>query len=244
MKWLNIFLGLTAFQAHQHFTFAQNLVGDSPKTMSNEIRTINKNNIVIGIQYGHFGIFPMAKTNDNTTNLKISDYHKMLNLVTEYYPFEEIAAQFSIGLMLITKEQTIDSIIFTPGSGPGGIQAKGSGKGGAVLPVTFGIKKTFLKGGARPYVSLLSGFTYIKVGTGSGSGSIYGVEENVDYQSAFIFCYQLGTGIQLKTGKSVRFDVGINFYGSPRIIPSIGGINYYQGFYVFGGMNFILNPKK
>lgn len=205
---------------------------------------ILKHSVAFSLHYGHFELFPFAKASDNTSNIDISDYHSMFNMVVEYYPYEKVAAQLSIGLTSIPKTQTIDSITFTPGHGLGGIKAKGSGKGGAILPVTFGVKKTFLNGLARPYVSLLSGFTFIKIGTGTGSGSINGIEKNVDYQSEFAFCYQLGTGIQLRFTRVVRFDFGVNFYGSPKISPSIGGINSYQGFYIFGGMNFILNPKK
>ena len=147
----------------------------------------------------------------------------------------------SVGLNIIPKTQTINSITFTPVSG---IHANGSGKGGAILPVTFGVKKTFLDGLARPYVSLSSGFTFIKIGTGTGTGSINGIEKNIDYQSQLTFCYQLGTGIQLRVSKVVRFDFGVNYNGSPKFSSSIGGIDSYQGLCVFGGMNFILNPKK
>lgn len=197
--------------------------------------------VAFSLHYGNFELFQFAKVTDNTSNIDISDYHKMLNLDVEYYPFEKVAAQFSIGLISIPKTQTVDSIMFTPGSG---IRAKGSGKGGALLPVTVGIKKTFLNGLARPYVSLQSGFTFIKIGCGTGTGSINGIEKNVDYQSQYTFCYQLGTGIQLRAGKVVRLDLGLNYYGTPGFSSSIGGINSFQGFYVFGGLNFILNPGK
>jgi len=202
---------------------------------------ILRHSVAFSLHYGHFNMFPFAKASDNTSNIDISDYHKMFNLTVEYYPYEKVAALFSAGLITIPKEQTIDSIIFTPGSG---IHANGSGKGGAILPVTFGVKKTFLNGLARPYVSLSSGFTFIKIGTGTGTGSINGIEKNIDYQSQLTFCYQLGTGIQLRVGKVVRFDFGVNYNGSPKFPSSVGGIDSYQGLYVFGGMNFILNPNK
>lgn len=200
-----------------------------------------KKSIAFSLQYGHFELLPQALSKDVPDYVNIDDYHGQFNLVVEYYAYEQIAAQVSIGLIVIPKQQSIDSISFIPGTG---LQGKGSGKGGAILPITFGVKKTFLKGLARPYVSLLSGFNYIKIGTGTGTGNINGVEKNIDYQSKFTFCYQLGSGIQCRTGKVVRFDFGVNFYGSPRFSSSIGGINSYQGFYVFGGMNFILNPRK
>ena len=202
---------------------------------------ILRHSVTLSFHYGHFELSSFAKSMDNTSNIDISDYHKMFNLDVEYYPFEKVAAQLSVGLITIPKTQAVDSIIFTPGSG---IHAKGSGKGGAILPVTIGIKKTFLNGLARPYVSLLSGFTFIKTGSGTGTGSASGIEKNVDYQSQFTFTYQLGTGIQLRAGKVVRFDFGINYYGSPEFSSSIGGINSFQGFNVFGGLNFILNTRN
>jgi len=198
--------------------------------------------IAFGFHYGYFELFPFAKVDDITSNININDYHNMYNLEVEYYLYESVAAQISVGLILIPQQQNIDSIIITPGSGLGGIQAKGSGKGGAVLPVTFGIKKTFLDGLIRPYVSLLSGLTIIKIGKGTGSGSINGIEKDIDYESKLVFNYQIGTGIQYRLGKVVRFDFGLNYYGSPTFTPPIGGINAYQGLYVFVGLNFILNP--
>ncbi len=205
---------------------------------------ILRHSLAFSLHYGHFELFSFAKANDNTTNIEINDYHKMFDLTVEYYPDEKVAAMLTVGLNIIPKTQTVDSITITPGSGLGGINAKGSGKGGAVLSVMFGVKKTFLNGLVRPYVSLSSGFTFIKIGTGSGTGSINGIEKNVDYQSQLTFCYQLGTGIQLRVSKVVRFDFGVNYNGSPKFSSSIGGIDSYQGLYVFGGMNFILNPKK
>lgn len=203
-----------------------------------------RHSFAISLHYGHFEMLPFAKASGNTTNIDISDYHNMFNIGAEYYPYEKIAALLSVGLIIIPQVQTIDSITFEPGSGLGGIKVNGSGKGGAILPMTFGVKKTFLDGLARPYVSFSSGFSFIKIGTGTGTGSINGIEKNVDYQSQLTFCYQLGTGIQLRAGKVVRFDFGVNYNGSPKFPSSIGGIDSYQGLYVFGGMNFILNPNK
>ncbi|HAF29951.1 MAG TPA: hypothetical protein DCG75_12995 [Bacteroidales bacterium] len=205
---------------------------------------IIKNSIAFSLDYGYFGLFHNAKANDNITNIDISDYHSMFNLTFEYYPYENLAAQLSVGLIYISQEQTIDSINYRPGYGLNGIYAEGSGKGGAILPVTLGIKKTFLKGLVRPYVSLLSGFTYIKIGSGTGSGGINDIEKNIDYYSTLKFTYQFCSGVQIKTGKVVRLDFGLHIYGTPNISPSIGGIDSYSGWYLFGGMNFILNPNR
>jgi len=204
---------------------------------------ILQHKVTISLQYGHFELFHFAKADDNTTNINISDHHKLFNVATEYYLYENLAAQLNIGLNIIPQEKKVDSITYTPGSGLGGIIAKGSGKGGAIIPVTVGVKKTFLNGLLRPYVSLLSGFTFIKIGEGTGTGSIAGIEKDIDYDSKFLFVYQLGSGIQLRLGKVVRLDLGVNYYGSPKFTPSIGGINSYHGLYFFGGLNFILNPK-
>lgn len=212
------------------------------KEYQEKLKILN-HKLAISLQYGHFELLQFAKADDNTTDIDISNYHNMFNLVLEYYLYERLTAQLSIGLILIPQEQKIDSVTFKPGSGLGGIQAKGSGKGGALLPITFGAKATFLEGLFRPYISILSGFTFIKVGMGAGSGSIYGIEKNIDYRSKFLFSFQLGSGFQLRVGKVVRLDLGVNYYGSSKFTPSIGGINSYYGLYFFGGMNFILNPK-
>lgn len=205
---------------------------------------IIKHSVAFSLDYGYFGLFHYAKANDDTTNIDIGDYHSMFNMSVEYYPYENLAAQLSIGLIYISQEQTIDSINYTPGYGLNGIYAEGSGKGGVILPVTFGIKKTFLKDLVRPYISLLSGFTYMKIVTGTGSGSINDVEKNIDYYSTLKFTYQFCSGVQIKTGKVVRLEFGIQVYGTPNISPSIGSIDSFSGWYLFGGMNFILNPNR
>jgi hypothetical protein len=205
-----------------------------------KLKTV-RNSMAFSLQYGHFELFPFAKTNGNSNNtIKIEDYHKLFNLLGEYYPYEHIAAQLSVGLMVIPIEKKIDGI----SSGLNGIQVNGSGKGGVILPVTLGVKRTFLDGLARPYVSVLSGFSFIKLGSGTGSGSINGIEKNINYQSEFKFCWQLGSGIQYRMGKVVRLDVGLNFYGTPDFSSSIGCISSYSGWCLWGGLNFILNPIK
>jgi len=170
-----------------------------------KLKTLNKS-FTLSLQYGHYGLSQFAKADDNISGININDYHGKFNLLLEYYPYEEIAAQLSIGLIIIPQVQNIDSITFDEEEG---IRAKGSGKGGAIIPVTIGIKKTFLDGLVRPYVSLLAGFTIIKLGTGTGTGSINGIEKDIDYESAQIFSYQLGTGFQYRLGKVVRIDVGL-----------------------------------
>jgi hypothetical protein len=230
-----VFSSLQAFSQEFHFKTKEEI----EKERLDKLKIL-KNSLAFSLHYGHFSLFPFAKTNDNTNNaVKIGDYHKLFTLLVEYYPYEHVAAQLTIGLNAIPKEKGINSI----SSGPNGIQVNGSGKGGAILPVTLGVKKTFLKGLTRPYISATSGFTFIKVGSGTGTGTINGIDKDIDIQSEFKFCWQLGTGVQLRAGKVVRFDFGVNYYGTPNISPSIGGINSYSGWNIFGGMNFILNPK-
>jgi hypothetical protein len=196
-----------------------------------EMKTL-KNSFAIGLQCGYFGLFSFAKANEYSSNVRIGDYHNQCNLNIEYYPSEKSAVLLTVGLFLISKETNIDNISWTDGAGIGGIEVQGSGKGGAVIPVTLRIKRTLSGGLVRPYVSLSSGFTYIKIGSGTGSGSIYGVDKNIDYQSAFKFCWLLGSGIQMRMGKVVRLDCGLNYYGTPHISPTIGGINSYSGLYL------------
>ena len=201
-----------------------------------------KNGVAIGIHYGHAQLMNYAiDDHDSSTIVKIDNYHKKIELTGEYYIRENFALQMSIGLLRIPKEENIDSISWTPGTG---IRASGSGKGGAVIPLTVGIKKTFLSGIARPYILLLTGFTFIKIGSGTGSGDMYGTEKTYEEQSAIKYNLESGTGIQIRTGKVLRFDFGVNYCVSPRFSPSIGGIKYYSGWYAFGGLNFILNPNK
>lgn len=207
-----------------------------------KLKTLSKS-YTISLQFGHFGLFPYAKTGEITSGINISEHNKLFNITGEYYFDENLAAQLSVGLNVIPQEQKIDSISFDPENGLEGIKADGSGNGGAIVPVTLGVKKTFLHGLFRPYVSLNTGLTIIKIGAGTGTGSIYGIEKDIDYESKLIFTYQLGTGFQYRLGKIVRIDIGLDFYGSPKISPSIGGINSYSGLYIFGGLNFILNPR-
>lgn len=204
---------------------------------------ILKNTLSFGLHYGRVQMFSSA-VSDSSGMVRMSDYHNQWNLALEYYPSENIAYQLSIGLQYIPKEKIIDSLSWTPGSGLGGIKASAHGKGGAVIPVALAIKKSFLHALTRPYISAALGFSYILVGEGTASVADQKKNKTISKQSQITLTWKLGMGLQQRMGKVVRIDVGLDFFGSPRLSPVIGSMDHISGWYLSAGLNFILNPNR
>ncbi len=202
-----------------------------------------KHSFSFSLHYGRAQMFSSA-VSDSISLVNISNYHKQWNLTFEYYPWENTAFQFSSGLQYIPKEKRIDSLSWTPGAGLGGIRAKAHGKGGAVIPVSLGIKKSFLHGLTRPYFSGGLGLSYITVGVGTASVIDGHTNKDINRQSQVTFSWKVGTGIQHRMGKVVRLNLGVDFFGSPRLSPVIGSMDRLSGWYLSAGLNFILNPDR
>lgn len=198
---------------------------------------ILKNTLAFGLHYGRVQMFPSAISSN-------SNYHKQWGLIFEYYSWENMAFQVSTGLQYIPKEKRIDSLSWTPGAGLGGIRAGPHGKGGAVIPVNLGIKKSLFHGLTRPYISGGLGFTYIIVGEGTATVDEGEKNKNINRQSQVTISWKIGTGVQHRMGKVVRLDFGLDFFGSPLLSPVIGSMDHLSGWYLSAGLNFILNPNR
>lgn len=203
-----------------------------------------KDNWVIGLRYGYNELFRFARQSNNQSSIEIADYHKQYQLKLEYYPFEKVSTHLSIGLLMMPKEKGIDSIYRVPGEGIHGINVRGTGKGGAILPVTVGIKKLFSNRRIHPYFSLATGIAFMKIGSGKASGGVDGIDKEIDIRSELKFCYETGVGVQMQAGKFLLFDFSLNGFGTPEISPAIGGMRSYSGWNFLGGVNFILNHRK
>lgn len=203
-----------------------------------------KNKWIIGANIGHSNLFSFSSANPANSSINISDYHKRYGLVVSYYPWSKIAVELGLGLILIPEEKSIDSISWIPGDGLHGIRVTGKGGGGAILPVTVGIRKVFLNGPIQPYLRLSSGLSVMKIGTGTGSGSIDGITQEIDMQTSLNFYFETGMGLQLRLGRVISFDVGMNGFGTPTISTPIGNCRSYSGWYISAGGSFTLNPRK
>jgi len=204
---------------------------------------ILKNTFAFSLHYGRVQMFPTA-ISSNSSMVKISDYHKQWSLTFEYYPWENTAFQVTTGLQYIPKEKKIDSLSWTPDTGLGGIRAGAHGKGGAVIPVNLAIKKSFFHGLTRPYISGGLGFLYIIIGEGTATVDEGEKNKNISRQSQVTFSWKVGTGVQHRMGKVVRLDLGLDFFGSPRLSLVIGSMDHLSGWYLSAGLNFILNPNR
>lgn len=202
-----------------------------------------KNKLTLGVGFGRWQIFPHALA-DSTGMLDISDYHRMLNLNMGYNFHENTAITWSLGMLIIPKEKKIDSLSWTPGSGLGGIRAKAHGSGGVVIPFTLGVRHSFLTGLTRPYVAGGLGFTYMYIG--EGSASVVGGDRDKDIrkESRITPSWNITAGVQHRMGRVVTLSLGLDIYGSARLRSEIGSIKQFSGWYLSGGLQFILNPGK
>lgn len=204
---------------------------------------VMKNKLTLGVGFGRWQMFSHVRA-DSTGILDISDYHRMLNLNMGYNFRENTAITWSLGMLFIPKEKKIDSLSWTPGSGLGGVRAKAHGKGGVVIPFTLGIRRSFLKGLTRPYVSGGLGFTYMFIG--EGSASVVGGDRDKDIrkESRITPSWKIAAGVQHRMGRVITLNLGLDIYGSAPLRSELGSIKQFSGWYLSGGLQFILNPGK
>lgn len=202
-----------------------------------------KNKLTLGVGFGRWQTFANARA-DSTGILDISDYHRMLNLNMGYNFRENTAITWSLGMLFIPKEKKIDSLSWTPGSGLGGIRAKAHGSGGVVIPFTLGVRHSFLTGLTRPYVAGGLGITYMYIG--EGSAKVIGGDRDKDIrkESRITPSWNIAAGVQHRMGRVVRLNLGLDIYGSAPLRSEIGSIRQFSGWYLSGGLQFILNPGK
>jgi len=203
-----------------------------------------KNKWIIGINLGSSNLFPFSSASPANSSINISDYHRRYGLVVSYYPLSKVSVELGLGLLLIPEEKSIDSIFWTPGEGLHGIRASGKGGGGAIVPITAGIRKVFFNGPIQPYCRLASGMVIMKIGSGTGSGSIDGITQEIDMQTNLSFYFETGLGVQLRLGRVFSFDIGMNGFGTPIMSSPIGNCRSYSGWYLSAGGSFTLNPRK
>lgn len=208
-----------------------------------EFLKIMKDKLTLGIGYGRWQLFPHARA-DSTGILDIGDYHRMLNINMGYNFWENTSITWTLGVLIIPKEKKIDSLSWTPGSGIGGIRAQAHGKGGVLIPFTLGVRRSFLSRLTRPYVAGGLGFTYMLIG--EGSAKVVGRERDKDIReiSNISPTWNIAAGVQHRMGRVVLLNLGLNVYGSAPLGSEIGSITQFSGWYLSGGLQFILNPGK
>lgn len=202
-----------------------------------------RNKLTLGANFGRWQMLPWARTASDGI-LDISDYHRMLNFNMGYNFRENTAITWSLGMLFIPREKKIDSLSWTPGSGLGGIRAKAHGKGGIVIPFTIAMRRSFLTGLTRPYISGGLGFTYMFIGEGSARVAGGDHEKDIRKESRVTPSWTIATGVQHRMGRAVRLNLGIDLYGSAPLNPIIGSIKQFSGWYLSAGLQFILNPGK
>ncbi|NJO69878.1 MAG: hypothetical protein HC830_11885 [Bacteroidetes bacterium] len=202
-----------------------------------------KSKLTLGVGFGRWQMFSHARA-DSTGLLDISDYHRMLNLNMGYYIRENTAITWSLSMLIIPKEKKIDSLSWTPGTGLGGIRAKAHGKGGIAIPLNLGVRRSFLTGFTRPYISGGLGLTYMYIGEGSAIVIGGDRDKDIHKESRIIPSWNIAAGVQHRIGRAVRLNLGLDIYGSAPLSSEIGSIKQFSGWYLSGGLQFILNPGK
>lgn len=198
----------------------------------------------LSFSYSHITLFPSGSANTTNPVLDLSDYHKKFGFTFIRKLKNNFAAEFGLGVQIIPKKKSIDSISWTPGEGLGGIRGSAKGKGGVIIPITGGIRKYFRAGPLSPYVRCAPGLLFMKIGAGKASGGKGEINKEVDIQTKLSPYIETGTGVQLTMSRSTRFDIGFNGFFTPRFSSPIGNYMSYSGWNITVGLNFILKNRK
>ncbi len=132
------------------------------------LKGVYKTRWTIGLEYGQRFVSNSSRTNlpDTITLTDFTSKNSFIGLEGGYFVSEDIHIFFSMDFMSLPKNQTITSLTI---GGPNGIQAEGSGSGGAMVNVGIGGKYFFKVGSfTRIYSGLKLGI--IKAVAEGGSG--------------------------------------------------------------------------
>ena len=203
-----------------------------------------KRNWSLAISYYHNNLFQFSLDETENPILDLSEYHKRYGLSASRTFKKNFAVELGMGGQYIPEEKTIDSISWTPGDGLEGIKGSGNGRGGIILPITAGIRKYFQAGRITPFLRFAPGLLFMKVGSGTASGSVGDIKKEVDMQTKLSPYLETGTGVQVKIRRSVLFDFGFNGYFTPSFSSPVGNCSSYSGWNITAGITFKLKSGK
>jgi len=205
---------------------------------ANNQQKLYKQHVSLGITLGRWQQAEGSRTEfDSETFIDIAQHHFTFGIVIEYNFTEKISVYTDAHFIIIPKEQNIQSIII----GPGGIQASGNGHGGIVIPYVAGMRYAFLLDNLRPFITVATGYTYIYLAGGTGSGSLQGGGTlDITRKVENVFTYHFGTGVDYRFSPGTSLRLSATYAMSNKIDPPAGSINSYQGTSILAGLTFIL----
>lgn len=177
---------------------------------------------------------------DSLTLVDLAKYHLMFGVQLEYNFTPSIATFIETELMIIPKEQNINSISWGGGQG---VNVKASGKGGIVIPYGIGFKYSFEKNKIRPFLSASGGRTYIYLGGGKASGGIGSISKTITKRKESPWRYTFGGGLDARMAPQVSFRFYTGYCFGSSLEPPMGSITNFEGLSIQLGLVFILSKK-
>lgn len=178
-----------------------------------------------------------SRTAFNTsTFVDIAEHHFIFGLSGDYNFTERISTLLDANLIIIPKEERINSIQL----GPNGIQVNGIGNGGIIVSYGTGVRYVFPRETFRPFILAALGATYMHIEGGTGSGSSNGISRDITRAVESIFTCRFGAGFDYRLSGDVAFRFSTTYYMSNKITPPIGSIEAFQGLSVMGGLGFLI----
>lgn len=183
----------------------------------------------VGLGGGSFLMLPSVKTSiDDKTYMDISDSRRQLDLTLTKWMNDSMGWFVNVTWLKVPQKQEVK--ISYQGSG---ILLKGSGGGGAVVPITIGFKYALRKGMSRPYVVLGTGITSVVVFGGKFKTTSINIDptliqSNIESEVRLTTHVVVGTGYDWRLGKRILLTGMLTYLHSSRF-ESAGQINAVRG---------------
>jgi hypothetical protein len=202
------------------------------------------NRTVIEIRAGGFKMLNQVKTGiDDKTYMDISDAHQLLDLNISKWMSDSIAWFSNIAWLKVPQKQEVK---FTyQGTG---VLLKGEGGGGAVVPITAGLKYALHKYTLRPHFLLGTGPMIVVVAGGkfrttSTNLDPSAVRNNIESEVRTVLHMMLGTGCEWRLAKRIMAGGHLQYIHSAQF-ESAGQVNAIRGFSAQIGLGFICGANR
>ncbi|HEY0750649.1 MAG TPA: hypothetical protein VGD26_05820 [Chitinophagaceae bacterium] len=193
---------------------------------------------------GGFKMLGGVKTDiDDKTYMDISDAHQQLDLDIARWMNDSVAWFVNVTWLMVPKKQEVKRTY--QGSG---ILIKGEGGGGAVIPVTAGLKYAFHRKLFRPYFLLGTGLTSVIVVGGKFRTTNMvvdpsAIQDDVESEVRTVMHIMLGSGCAWRPGKRASIGAHLRYIHSSQF-ESAGQINAVRGFSASVGLAWMFGVNK
>lgn len=193
---------------------------------------------------GGFVMLGLVKTDvDDKTYMDIGDAHQQFQLTVTKWMNDSLSWFVNVSWLRIPRKQEVK--ITYQGTG---MLVKGEGGGGAVVPITVGLKYAFYRHAFRPYVAFGTGPTSVMVLGGkfrSTSTNIdpAALQDDIAMEVRNVFHVMLGTGCEWRISKRMVITGDITYLHSGQF-ESAGQVNAVRGFSANTGIGYLMGVNR